>query len=191
MVAEYKNTMGDIYYVKAKITSKGNTSYFLTKKKDESCIDILPDAYEVFEKYDTKLMYIRKKKENFYTSEEIQKIKTQLETNKKIYFYKLDIYGELIRIYIVETEEMGRHKKMLKETSFDFSPNIINLFTRYDERIQIKGRIESGKKSYVFYRFCYRGSIDDWISIAYGSNLGDLAKEVLQHLGKESYYELF
>jgi hypothetical protein len=37
---------------------------------------------------------------------------------------------------------------------------------------------------------CGIGSIDDWIDIGHGS-LTTLVKRYVQHLGKESYFELF
>jgi hypothetical protein len=47
------------------------------------------------------------------------------------------------------------------------------------------------EREFVFQRYCYRGSIDDWIVIDSGSDLEALAQKNLYHLGKESYYELF
>jgi hypothetical protein len=41
-------------------------------------------------------------------------------------------------------------------------------------------------------RFCFRGSIDDWMHLAGGGPdpLERLAKRYVKHLGKESFYEL-
>lgn len=63
---EFTNRRGNIYYVKSKLTKKGNTTYYMTKKKDEDCLNSLPDKYEVFEKPDTGVLYIRQKKEKMF-----------------------------------------------------------------------------------------------------------------------------
>ena len=55
-------------------------------------------------------------------------------------------------------------------------------------KIKVEGVNEN--KSYEFMRFCYRGSIDDWITIGEGKDLQELAQLILIHLGQDSYYEL-
>jgi hypothetical protein len=39
-------------------------------------------------------------------------------------------------------------------------------------------------------RFCYLGSIDDWIEIGPIDQLATLVKTYVKHLGQESFYEL-
>jgi hypothetical protein len=46
------------------------------------------------------------------------------------------------------------------------------------------------RRLFTAQRYCFRGSIDDWIDIGYGS-LTTLVKQYVKHLGKESYFELF
>lgn len=38
-------------------------------------------------------------------------------------------------------------------------------------------------------RYCFKGAIDDWIDIGYGT-LTKLVKQYVTHLGKESYFAL-
>ena len=40
-------------------------------------------------------------------------------------------------------------------------------------------------------RFCFRGSVDDWISVGEPDSIKKLAGKYLKHLGQESMYELF
>ena len=48
------------------------------------------------------------------------------------------------------------------------------------------------KKERVFeaQRFCFRGGIEDWISLHHEGTLDELCQYYLKHLGKESFYEL-
>ncbi len=40
-------------------------------------------------------------------------------------------------------------------------------------------------------RYCFRGSVKDWISIGNVGDLASLCRRYLGHLGKDSIYELY
>jgi hypothetical protein len=39
-------------------------------------------------------------------------------------------------------------------------------------------------------RYCFLGSIDEWISIGVPGKLKSLARKYVRHLGKDSFYEI-
>ena len=45
-------------------------------------------------------------------------------------------------------------------------------------------------REFVVQRWCFRGSVDDWISLGSSNHLDDLVKNYGCHLGKESFYDL-
>jgi len=47
------------------------------------------------------------------------------------------------------------------------------------------------RRTFVAERFCFKGSIDDWINISGPDSLENLLKAYLPHLGKDSFYDLF
>jgi hypothetical protein len=50
--------------------------------------------------------------------------------------------------------------------------------------------VDKKARTFVAQRFCYLGSIDDWIDISEPGKLADLARTYLPHLGKDSYFDL-
>src|SRR6266446_164269 len=46
------------------------------------------------------------------------------------------------------------------------------------------------RRLFTAQRYCFRGSVDDWIDIGYGP-LTTLVKQYVKHLGQESYFELY
>lgn len=161
---KFTNRLGHSYYIKSKLTKKGNTTYYMTKKKDATCLDSLPEGYEVFEKPDTCMIYIRKVPKKDFSEEEILIIKRALKNNKAVTGFKLDIVANLMKVYTAEESAM------------------------FEERMRfIKYKNDMG---YEVQRYCYRGRIDDWISIDGGDDLQDLANTNIPHLGKMSYYDL-
>ena len=52
------------------------------------------------------------------------------------------------------------------------------------------GIVDTEQRLFAPERFCFRGSVDDWISIGPPEPIGKLAAKYLKHLGQESIYEL-
>jgi hypothetical protein len=46
------------------------------------------------------------------------------------------------------------------------------------------------RRTFIAQRYCFIGSIDDWIDIGHGP-LTRLVKRYVKHLGQESYFDLF
>ena len=45
-------------------------------------------------------------------------------------------------------------------------------------------------REFVVQRWCFLGSVDDWISLSSSTDLNELVKKYGRHLGKESFYDL-
>ncbi len=188
MALEFTNRRGDTYYIKSKLTKKGNTTYYATKNKDKDCLDSMPEGYEIFEIPDTCTMYIRRKKKNVFSPKEIEFIEETLKKNEAVAGFSLDIVGDLIKIYVAETDDFERFKSLMKDNfANEKAMDVVKRFVRYEEKMRI---IKGKNDNFVFQRYCYRGSIDDWIQIDGGDDLEHLAETNLRHLGRQSYYEL-
>jgi len=50
---------------------------------------------------------------------------------------------------------------------------------------------DAKRRLFAAERYCFRGSVDDWISIGRAERIDKLAARYLKHLGQDSLYELF
>ncbi|NBC07001.1 MAG: hypothetical protein GVY26_07395 [Bacteroidetes bacterium] len=187
----YTTTTDKTYYLKARRTKKGNPSYYLTRKKDEDCLDIMPAGYEIFEKYDTGQAFIRKVKKSHIEGREVEIIKKELRKNKSLYDFKLDTCGDEIRIYTKEKDSDAEASDRLRNLGRDIPEAAWYKFKRYEEQMRISLTQPDGQREFIVKRYCYRSSIDDWMVIDSGRDIKALAEKNLYHLGKESYFELF
>jgi hypothetical protein len=51
--------------------------------------------------------------------------------------------------------------------------------------------IDKEARIFVAERFCFRGSVDDWIPIAGPNTLAAHVRKFVKHLGQESFYDLY
>lgn len=192
MPKSFKNSKGKAYFIKSKLTKKGNTTYYMTKKEEESCLDEIPEGYEVVEKYDSGLLFVRKKQQSLFSLKEINSIKTSLDHNKSLVDYRVSINGKEIAIYTVEKETNDRIAESPLSSFFKMaqSNQYKSAWQNFEERMKVIIRKNKSGKEFEVKRFCYRGSVDDWITVGVESDIAEVGKRYLIHLGKESYYEL-
>jgi hypothetical protein len=50
--------------------------------------------------------------------------------------------------------------------------------------------VDKDKRLFLPERYCFRGSIDDWIIIGQADVLNELLNKFAKHIGHESFYEL-
>lgn len=194
MAKEFKNSRNVAFYIKSKLTKKGNTTYFMTKKLDKECLDEEPQGFEVFEKPDSRTIFIRRRKPNKFGLKGVNIIKKELERNKNIADFKIDVNGDEVKIYTVDLEDERDNVFVGGLQDVLFSKSKMNVFRkafqRFEERMRIKLMEKKEEREYLVYRYCYRGSVDDWIIIDAGEDLADMAKN-LQLIGTEEYFESY
>jgi hypothetical protein len=191
MPKSFENSKGKTYFIKSKLTKKGNTTYYMTRKEDESCLSALPEGYEVFEKYDSGSMFVRKKQISLFNLKEINAIKASLDKNESVVDYRINITGKEMAIYTVEKEiDASRLGSPLisfyKMAQTSHPPSWRN----FAERMKVIIHQNKSGTEFEVQRYCYRGSIDDWITIGVEADIAEVGNKYLIHLGKASYYEL-
>lgn len=184
MTIEHTNRQGKAYYLFQGLTKTGKPKYFFSTKKEGFGLDIIPGGFEIYENPNGQV-FLRKKELQLITPEEKQMVVSALRKNKCVKNYIVDLKKKTLIIYTAEASEllmseglpsinMQQHLHKYLNYSAEMRFNLINK----DER--------------VFYaeRFCYHGSIDDWITIGNPGKLNELADEFIPCLGNDSFYEL-
>ena len=102
----------------------------------------------------------------------------------------MNIHGDEIKVY--ELEDKTKSEPSLLEMIPKGRREIAKAyFMQYTESMLIKKITKKDIKEFVIMRYCYRGSVDDWIIIDAGEDLAALAKDNLSILGTEEYFERY
>ncbi|NUM34039.1 MAG: hypothetical protein HUU50_05825 [Candidatus Brocadiae bacterium] len=190
---EYKNRKGDTYYLHQGETKTGKLRYYFSREQSAVSVDI-PDGYEIYENPNAQV-FLRKKLPKVITESELaivsqgvreyaQRFKVEIKKNTIVVFQpnqSLTGFEEILsRIPLLNLFEYQKKEAMeIFDRSTTYSP--IMRFVLVDEETR-EFRVE---------RWCFRGSIDDWICLAVSQDLSRLVKQYCQHLGKDSFYDLF
>lgn len=193
MALSIENSKGKAYFIKSRKTKKGNTTYYMTKKEDSSCLSEVPEGYEVFEKFDSNVLYIRKRKESLFDLKEINLLQASLQQNDSLADFKVDIDGKILSIYTADKEINDRQFSSLIEPFYSRLQidEYRSMWIRFEERMRIIIHGNKQEREFEIKRYCYRGSVDDWIRVGVESDIKLVVRNYLVHLGRDSYYDLY
>ena len=187
MSIQYTNRLGQIYYLCQGITKTGKPKYFFSTKTDGNRVKMIPDDFEIYENPNAQVFLI-KKVTPLITDLEKQAVISSIKKNKSIEHYILDVKKEYVTIYTAKQSPIFAEESWvarLRQLS-DFKPSLIGLNYMAEMRFQL---VDIENRYFMAERFCYRGSIDDWIIICEPDRLSNLVKYIA-HVGKDSFYEL-
>lgn len=187
------NRKQKIYYLHQGKTNKGNPKYFFSIKTEGDLAKAIPDGYEIYETPNGQV-FLRKIQPKLITDEELAVVETGMNKFAKIKPFIIDVKKEIISIFTPHQDVSGL-TELLQSTASSFGRDqrdIQELLTRslsYSADLRFI-LVDPEKRLFQTERYCYLGSIDDWIEIGAMDKLERLVKKYVKHIGQESFYDL-
>ncbi len=195
----YQNRKADTYFAHVKQTKTGALTYYASKTRDAAKAVALPTEFEFYES-PTAAVSIRRRLFSDITDVEHAAVGLAV--------------AELCTVAL-DTVKLDRTKSSLvvwladepftaQDEACGMTPNktvFPLLFASSRLRhMQFKAMLRftpvspretkaQANRQFLAERYCWRGSVDDWIPIGSGS-LNQLLRKFIPHLGKISFYEL-
>jgi hypothetical protein len=190
MAIEHINRKGKTYYLHEGKTKTGKPKYFFSLKSEGNLVNTMPKGYEVYENPNAQV-FLRKIQPQIVTPEEVAIVRDGVKRYAKVKHYIVDVKGKRIVVYLCDQNVdaltaltsmgLGGSTAKMQETllrSVTYSPMM--QFVLEDEKT----------REFGVERWCFLGSVDDWMMLDSGRDLKALVKKYGAHLGQESFYEL-
>jgi len=191
VVITHRNRHGDRYYLHEGKTKTGKAKYFFSRKREGQLAKSIPDGFEVYETPNAMVL-LRRVVPCVVTSEETAIVTDAVRQNPKAKGAIVEMKGDSITVHM---------------PSFDLDESVDELTADYPftDRVQLRGVLKRSvnympamrfvlqdekSRQYQTERWCYAGSIDDWIPVESPGPLPKLARMLCRHLGRESFFEL-
>lgn len=189
MAIEYVNRKQKKYYLHEGKTKTGKPKYFFSMKADGALVDVIPEGYEIYENPNAQV-FLRKIQPQIITPEEVAIVQTGIKKFAQPNYFIVDVKGKHIVVYLCD-QNIGA----LTALAQSFPAGDAGLVDRmaqaftYSPMMQFV-LVDKESREFEVERWCFRGSIDDWILLDSSTNLQALVKKYARHLGRESFYEL-
>lgn len=189
MTVEHTSRTGKTYHMHAGTTKTGKAKYFFSLKQDGELVDAIPDGFEIYENVNGQV-FLRKITKQVITPEELVLVQTALREHGEVWEYQVEVKKNAITVY-----ESGTDIDGISDMLMAYAGRALTA----DEKLQRTNYMaimrfvleNTDARLFITERFCFKGSIDDWIYVDGPAALSDQVGKYIQHLGKDSFYELF
>lgn len=191
MTVTHTNRKGKTYYLHQGTTKTGKPKYFFALRDEGDLVDTVPPGYEIYENPNGQV-FLRKVRPQLITAEEVATVEAGMQKYCRLENYIVDVKKNTILVYTPDQDV-----DLLAET-FEIFPGVqverakaaLQRVLSYSPMLQFV-LVDEEKRIFETRRYCFMGSIDDWISISGAERLSELVKTYVQHLGEDSYYNLY
>ena len=191
MPITHTNAKGQTFALYQGMTKTGKPKYYFAMQSEGTLAKTIPAGYEIYENPNAQV-FLRRIPPKIITEEERQIVEDGMRTYASVQDYKIDVRGNAIEIHMAH-QDSETFREMFTGFRPDLDPTqiaaLVAQAVHYFPMMQFL--LEDAKRrTFTAQRYCFIGSIDDWIDIGHGS-LRKLVKRYVKHLGHESYFDLF
>ncbi len=201
MAIQYSNRVGKTYYLREGQTKTGKPRYFFSSQQQGKgeAIDKIPEGYEIYEHPENAQVFLRKKRPRLITDIEERFIKKELNALKRSKQYRIDCKDEYITIYESNVDIgnfkgifgdlLGINSTHLRVKTDDPMTALVNIADQHYTAMLRFCLNDNEKRTFTVERFCFRGSIDDWIYLAGPDDFRSIVKKYVKTLGTEEFFD--
>lgn len=190
MAIEHVNRRGQTYYLHQGQTKTGKPKFFFSMKSEGSLVNTVPKGYEIYENPNAQV-FLSKIRRQIVTPAEVALVRDGVKRYAKIEHVIVDVKGKHIMVYLCD-QNMADLTAIASMGLGSNTARIRESFLRSATYSPMMQFVLEDKKTREFGvdRWCFRGSVDDWITLDSDRDLKALVKKYAPHLGQESFYEL-
>lgn len=158
-------------------------------KEDGVLAESIPEGYEIYEDPNARVS-LRKIRPKIITDEEVAIVENGVRDFAKLDNFKIDVKSNSIVVFLPD-QDLDRLEGILSQLWLDSSKvhQALSEVLSYSPMMRFI-LIDEESRKFGVERYCFRGSMDDWIDLDESTDLARLVKKYGKHLGRDSFYDL-
>ena len=198
MAYKHRNRRGDVYLLHAGQTRTGKPRYYFGRKLTGEPVEEVPAGYEVFESPERGQVYLRRQRPTRIAAIEREIVAEGIRRVSNVEHFLVDVEDDCLVVYLPtksvdEVNDLvcflaGPHA--LQVPRFREARDQVVRESRHEKVMRFE-LLDPEQRLFSVERWCFRSWCDGWIHLAGPAPLSDLVERYAEHLGEESFYELF
>ena len=194
MPVQYVNRKGESYFLLVGQTKTGKPKYYVSKKPTGTPVEAIPEGYEIHESPADGLVHVRKLRPTRLLPQEREQAAHAIQelTGKQQFFVEVEQDSLVVYWPDRDPDASSALIGLLVGGSMDDLDSMKDWTARHTRYTAIMRftLVDEDRRLFIVERWCFLGSIDDWIHLAGPAKLPSLLNEYAPHLGQESLYDL-
>jgi hypothetical protein len=190
MAYSYTNRKGSTYYLCQLETKTGKMRYYFAREPKATPVDKIPAGYQVDESVNGVVSLV-KVRPQLILPEELACVETNLKKHLEGHKYRAVIRNN--QIVICESQGSD-YAEILIQLGWNASESPDHKFREHNAQYSPIMRFilnSSEGRIFIPQRWCFRGSIDDWINAGDSGKIDFLAERLIPKLGTDEFFELY
>ena len=190
MAVTWKNRREDVYYLHEGRTKTGKPKYYFSRSDKGMIVDSIPDEYEIYENPNAQV-FLRRKLVSLIKDEELDLVERGVRQYADLKNFIVDRRKRTMTVFLPDQDLEGL-KAELQRFALISTEKLNDVFEKsltYSPMLRFSLESED-QRGFLVQRYCFLGSIDDWIHLESSSSLKDMVKKYCRHLGKKSFFDL-
>jgi hypothetical protein len=195
MSVTHTNRKGITYTLCQGVTKTGKPRYtFVRDPQGKRVVAAIPEGWEISESVNGVVSLVKERPQKLL-SEEIEAVKAAVRRHPRARNYRVNAKRDRIEVYEAVGPDVEDLIEALRGRGFDvlgLDERIRAERERYTQFTPVLRFILQDEETRVYraQRWCYLGSIDDWLFITTGP-VEQLARRMIPTLGTDEFFELF
>jgi hypothetical protein len=191
----YTNRKGVTYHLCRGVTKTGKPRYYFAREPKGEVLDDVPPGFKISESVNGVVSLIKDRPSPLWP-EEVAAVEAEVRRHPKARNYRVGAKGDRIVVYErvgPDTHDLLTEFKHLGPFSPGQVKELQEMLDRHARFAPVLRFIlaDAGQRTFRAERWCYLGSIDDWIYIGQWESIGQLAREIIPALGTDEFFELY
>lgn len=188
MAVTHTNRRGKTYYLHTGPKRGGGIQHYFATKATGQLAESLPAGFEVYETVNGNV-YLRRRQPALIREEELESIRSRVNELRTGCRYQVEARGNAIIVHESSTD-LGFLSEINPLISREKLDQLSAQFAQYIPVVRLV-LVDTDRRLFAPECYCFRGSVEDWISIGPPESVAKLAAKYVKHLGQDSFYELF
>ena len=135
-------------------------------------------------------VFLRRVQPKIIADEEIAVVERGVANYAHVPYYIVDVKDKAIVVYLADQDTDLLLNTFDSHFLLQRDPAALPRFLSFSPMMRFILQDEQ-KRTFFAQRFCFLGSIDDWINISPLDSLEELVRQFVPHLGQQSFYDLY
>ena len=189
----YTNHKGVTYYLRRTVTKSGRPRYNFAREPKGEPVEQIPEGWVISESVNG-FVSLTKERPAQILPQEVAAAEAVLARHPKSRNYRINVKHDRVEVYERMGPNAGELVAGLAGIGLDVSPRADRLRDVLDRRAQFTPVLrfiltDAEQRTFRIERWCYRGSIDDWIDVGPFGALDRLAHLWIPKLGTDAFFE--
>jgi hypothetical protein len=195
MPITYTNRKGVTYYLCQGVTKTGKPRYYFAREPKGEPVEQIPEGFKISESVNG-IVSLARDRPALIRPEEVATVEAAVGRHPKSNKYRVNVKHNRIEVYEQVGPDAGELAAALAQEGFGISALADRLRPTMERRAQFTPVLrfilaDAEQRTFRVERWCYLGSIDDWIDVGPMGPVDRLARHWIPRLGTDRFFELF